>query len=188
MRLSYHNMEIDISLEGLLEVENLEWHEALNQHGMVKIRFLAEEERIENILFRLERAAEIAIFEKTTDGTPRRTFCGRSVNIQGRKERGLFFVWTEFASYTKEWDLTPKSQSFCLVEQSYGTVIREVIREYPRKDIKDEITNGKKIGNVLLQYEETDWEFLERLASHFSSFLVADSASDCGREIGRAHV
>ncbi len=181
MRLSYHNMEIDISLEGLLEVENLEWHEALNQHGMVKIRFLAEEEKIENILFRLERAAEIAIFEKTVDGTPRRTFCGRSVNIRGRKERGLFFVWTEFASYTKEWDLTPKSQSFCLVEQSYGTVIREVIREYPRKDIKDEITNGKKIGNMLLQYEETDWEFLERLASHFSSFLVADSASDCGR-------
>ena len=60
-------------------------------------------------------------------------------------------------------------------------MIQEVIQEYPRKDIKDKITGGKKIGDMLLQYEETDWEFLKRLASHFSSFLVADSASDCGR-------
>ncbi len=179
MRLSYHNMEIDISLNGLLEVEALEWHEALNQHGMIKIRFLAEEERIEDILFRLEGAAEITISEKSADGTSRRTFCGRSSNIWGRKERGLFFVWAEFVSYTKEWDRTPKSQSYCLLEQPYNTVIQEVIQEYPRKDIKDKITGGKKIGDMLLQYEETDWEFLKRLASHFSSFLVADSASDC---------
>ncbi len=34
---------------------------------------------------------------------------------------------------------------------------------------------------MLLQYEETDWEFLKRLASHFSTFLVADSSADCGR-------
>ena len=47
MKLSDHNMEIDISLEGLLEIESLEWHEALNRHGTVKIRFLADENSLE---------------------------------------------------------------------------------------------------------------------------------------------
>ena len=62
MKLSDHNMEIDISLEGLLEIESLEWHEALNRHGTVKIRFLADENRMEDLLFRPEGAADRTVF------------------------------------------------------------------------------------------------------------------------------
>lgn len=98
-----------------------------------------------------------------------------------KKDKGLFYLWAEFVSYTKEWDLTPKSQSFCRLSQSYTEVLYEVLYEYPQKDIWDEITQGQAIKDMLLQYEETDWEFLKRLASHFSTFLVADSSADCGR-------
>ena len=77
--------------------------------------------------------------------------------------------------------MTPKSQSFCRLSQSYTEVLYEVLYEYPQKDIWDEITQGQAIKDMLLQYEETDWEFLKRLASHFSTFLVADSSADCGR-------
>ena len=159
MKLSYHNMEIDISLEGLLEIKSLEWHEALNRHGTVKIRFLADEDRIEDILFRPEGAAEITINEKTPEGISQRAFCGRSVYIRGRKEKGIFFLWTEFATYTKEWDLTPKSQSFCLLGQTYEAVMQEVIQEYPRKDIKDEITDGKTIGTCCFNMKKPTGNF-----------------------------
>ena len=38
------------------------------------------------------------------------------------------------------------------------------------------MTNGAVILDFLLQYEESDWDFLAQLASHFGTFLVPDMA------------
>ena len=65
---------------------------------------------------------------------------------------------------------TYRAKVFVGFSQSYTEVLYEVLYEYPQKDIWDEITQGQAIKDMLLQYEETDWEFLKRLASHFSTF------------------
>ena len=50
-----------------------------------------------------------------------------------------------------------------------------------KADIKDCVTKGAAIPDFLLQYEESDWDFLIRMASHFQSFLVPDYTADYGR-------
>jgi hypothetical protein len=49
-----------------------------------------------------------------------------------------------------------------------------MIRKYKYGDAIDTITSNAKLGTFVLQYEETDWAFLKRLASRFGSVLVPE--------------
>ena len=60
-------------------------------------------------------------------------------------------------------------------------VARKVLSDYEQADIKDEITQNALIPELLLQYEESDWVFLRRLASHFGTYLIADCRDTCGK-------
>lgn len=181
MRLPYHNIEIEVPFEGLIDVECFELKESLNAHAVVKAKFLADEDKIESLLLYSDSEMKIAVMEKEKNGAEKLIFSGKAVRFFVEKEQALSYLWAEFSTYTKEWDITPKSQSFCSLTQPYSEVIKEVIGEYSQKDIKDEVTNGMAIQDMLLQYEESDWEFLKRLASHFSTFLVVDSTMPYGR-------
>ena len=58
----------------------------------------------------------------------------------------------------------------------------------------------KETGELLIQYEESDWEFLKRIASIFGTGLVMEDGKSerkeeesnqgivTGKQIGRAHV
>ncbi len=43
------------------------------------------------------------------------------------------------------------------------------------------MTQGAVIPDFLIQYEESDWTFLARLASHFGTFLIPDCCAAHGR-------
>lgn len=64
---------------------------------------------------------------------------------------------------------------------TYMDVARKVLADYGRFDIKDEITGNALIPEMLLQYEESDWVFLRRLASHFGTSLLVEPSADCGK-------
>ncbi|MBD5450787.1 MAG: hypothetical protein HDR28_11735 [Lachnospiraceae bacterium] len=83
-------------------------------------------------------------------------FCGRGDRISACKEEGMYCLCMEFYGYTRDWDLTEKSQSFCKGNDTFEQVLRKVLSEYQEKDIRDEATGGAKIPGMLLQYEETE--------------------------------
>lgn len=96
-------------------------------------------------------------------------------------ERGLSYLYFDAYSYTKEWERIEKSRSFLNAGMSYMDVARKVLADYGQTDIKDEITQGALIPEMLLQYEESDWVFLRRLASHFGTYLLADCTDTYGK-------
>lgn len=69
--------------------------------------------------------------------------------------------------------LEKKYRVFQDINWTYEDIIEEINKEYKDKNIK--IISGdkakKNIGGLILQYEETDWEFLIRLASHLGTNL-----------------
>ena len=73
------------------------------------------------------------------------------------------------------------SRSFLNLDATYEQVMQKVLEDQERAQIKDCLTNGRVIPDFLLQYEESDWDFLIRLASQFQSFLVPDCSADHGR-------
>lgn len=72
-------------------------------------------------------------------------------------------------------DIEKKSASYQEKQQTYQIILNEIAQEYGGGDIMDFISEGKSIGSLLVQYEETDWEFMKRLASHFHAGILPDT-------------
>jgi len=177
--LTYHNLDIEIQTEGIISIASLHIVQRLNEHGRAMLRAVVSQETAMEIVEQADRVITIRISRK--DGKKEAVFSGKAGEIRAEKEEGLFYLHMEFWGYTREFDLTDKSQSFCKGNDTYRQVLTKVLSEYERAQIRDEVTGGAKIPGMLMQYEETDWTFLKRLASHFSTFLVADSTADYGK-------
>lgn len=100
-------------------------------------------------------------------------FAGIIGELSISQDGGLYRFKIRLYSATFLMDLEQKSRSFQDVNMTYGDLIHSIISEYEGGDILDRLSDGKKLGRLLIQYRETDWEFLKRLASHFNGSLAA---------------
>ena len=179
MMLAYHNLDIEIQAEGIISIDSLHIKQRLNDHGRVRVKAIVEEERAMEIVE--HTVSSLAIRISRNDEKKQTIFCGKIEEIRAEKENGLFYLYMDFAGYTREWDLTDKSQSFCRGNDTYEQILTKVLAEYGKAQIRDEVTEGALIPSMLMQYEETDWCFLKRLASHFSTYILADNTAEYGK-------
>ena len=78
------------------------------------------------------------------------------------QDRSLHLLQLEAASYTMEWGLAPVSQSFLNLDTTYRQVMDKVLKNQKDAEILDCASKGAVIPDFLLQYEESDWNFLVR--------------------------
>jgi hypothetical protein len=94
-------------------------------------------------------------------------FNGRVTKCSIRSKENVFILEIEAKSYSYFMDIKKKCRSFQDKALSYEELFTLIMKEYGDGYIYDDISKGKKIPAMLLQYDETDWEFVKRLASHF---------------------
>jgi len=87
----------------------------------------------------------------------------------------IYYLELYAVSYSYLLDITKKSRSFQDKKMPYANLIREVTKDYPNVAVIDIAPNGNPTNQFILQHEETDWEFLKRMASHFNTGLVSDA-------------
>lgn len=103
-------------------------------------------------------------------------FNGILQNINVICENKVYYLKATAISHSVLLDLKPMKRSF----QEKGMEF-EKIAEYVIKDAKAKMTFDapvKKVENLMLQYNETDWQFVKRLASHSNSVLIPSADSD----------
>ena len=175
MEITYQGLRIVLPLDGIIMAEDVTLDASFNNHARISLLLLADEEQIENSIHGLPDGASIEIYEKDV------LFKGKVTEAVMVPYKGLHYLKIRAVSYTSEWGLVAVSQSFLNLDATYEQVLGKVLANYPNADIKDCITRGAVIPDFLLQYEETDWDFLIRLASSFQSFLVPDYKAGYGR-------
>ena len=91
-------------------------------------------------------------------------FSGILSEICLEESSGMDIVRLEGKSYSWLMDLTKKSRSFQDAQMSYRTMTEIVMKDYPGSRL---MFTGPEtsIGKLIVQYEETDWEFLKRIIS-----------------------
>lgn len=179
MKLIYKELEIELALEGVIQVEHFCLKEGLNSHTYLSMKLLVDEEEAEELVTGASVQPVVILEKERTQG--RIIFQGKIETVSMKIEGGLPYLYLDAYSFSKEWDRVEKSQSFLNGADTYLNVAKKAISEYAGADIKDEVTNGALIPEMLLQYEETDWVFLRRLASHFGSYLIPDASENTGR-------
>ncbi|MFI3173290.1 MAG: hypothetical protein R3Y58_13115, partial [Eubacteriales bacterium] len=101
-------------------------------------------------------------------------FSGIYKEIIAVQENDLVKVTAKLISATKLLDFEKKSCSFQNIDMFYNTVTSQILANTKNAVcIYNEVSNTP-IGEPLLQYNETDWEFIKRIASIKEQSLIVN--------------
>lgn len=175
MTLTYEKVRVDcaVKLKTLLELDVV--IEA-NTHGRLEaVGIVDEKTAFTELEGRLE-GGEITVWSYSEEGArdEEPVFRGliREANIW--EKQGLYMVRIRALTGTWALDVKIKSRSFQDVEMSYAEVVKEALKDTPGAAAICTIGKDRKIEKPLIQYRETDWEFIKRIASHMNGGVVPD--------------
>lgn len=104
----------------------------------------------------------------------RRLFHGIVTCMSVHCVRGVYTFELEAASHSYQMDIKRKRRSYQDIHRIYDDLVTALVRKYKYGDAIDTVSNYAKLETFVLQYDETDWAFLKRLASRFGSVLVPE--------------
>lgn len=148
----------------------------INSHCTLELRAIAEEGSYGEILGTNWSGKTISVFQKENSNEP--LFIGVIEKIFCRKENQLLIVEINGIDATIKLDRQKKQRSFQKIEMTYRQVVQKVLNDYERAEVIWYVDADKQIKSPIIQYDETDWEFLMRLCSHFQKPIVADAVAE----------
>ncbi|WP_334077939.1 contractile injection system protein, VgrG/Pvc8 family [Paenibacillus sanfengchensis] len=122
------------------------------------------------------------IIQKKNESGTENWFAGGIQHVEMVVEDGIYYVLIEGISRSYELDLHPQSRSFQNKATTYTHIIKQLVQGHPKGDAKNEATEpGAVIGEFLVQYQETNWQFMKRLASRVGTVILPDVVMDAPR-------
>ena len=145
----------------------------VNEHSMLVITGVLHEGEGNAWLEAATSKDHILVYEREDTGEDIRLFSGVVSLLTLQKIGAVYHVEIEAMGWTSLLDETLVSRSFQDVTMCYYDLIQSVLSDYSDSAVicKPE---DRDIGKFILQYRETDWSFLKRLATHFNTVLIAD--------------
>ncbi len=156
------------ALERILELELVK---KISEHARFYVRGVLKEGEEDSLI---NQKWDVKTVKLKEDGNT--LFCGVVQDVGVICENGVYYLEAEAVSWTIFLDKEEKKRSFQEKEKTYSSIVNQLASEAGGS--ASCTAPEKKIQNLLLQYRETDWEFLKRLASHSGSVLVADSKAE----------
>lgn len=160
--------KITISGYDVLKVEDLTITSAINDHSRLTLTALIKKELAKNYITYEKNGREICVKEEE-----RVLFHGITTSIQCSAEKEFMKMEVTAESYSSLLDRKKKSKSF----QDTSMKVRELVDIVLGKESKvpyQFYMENQKIGELLVQYKETDWEFLKRVASKYHTGIFSN--------------
>lgn len=152
----------------------IEITQQVNEHGAAHITGILDKRTEDDILEKISIKETVTIKAVEEDKEPviifKGVICQISLNVEGGIKRMEIFAKT----HTCLMDMKKQIRVFQNTQQTVSAVAAYVGNENNARVICPE-GKEQKIGRLVVQYQETDWEFLKRLASMLNTFVVADS-------------
>ncbi|MGE6513276.1 hypothetical protein [Lysinibacillus sphaericus] len=173
---AYHNLQV-LPFE-LVSLQELTLTKKMNEHATLRFTGIVPEEIRDKYVEMTEANAAIAVNQLDHQGNPIPLFKGVILSIKVRAVRDIYYLEVEAASNSYQLDIKTKSRSYQHKDMTYSSLFQLMSPPYPGLDIIDEATKGGKLDKFTMQYRETDWQFLKRLASRFNTGLVPAATFD----------
>jgi len=157
-------------------IQQISIEQELNNHSRLTVTGIIKEENLDDYTSTLFLDQHIHVKRKEE-----LIFSGIITNAKIKCIQDINYLDITVLSHTYRMDIEPRCRSFQDAAMKYAEVIGEITSQYPRAGFLDKITQGKEIGRPIIQYKETDWEFLMRLASHFHTSIVPNSRGEGAR-------
>ena len=172
----------DIEIQGILSVitlKDMTLTEEINDHSRLYLTGLVPEAINNSIIFEQHPNQTIKILDTLNNKI---FFQGIIENIEVQFKNHLYIVYVTAISKTKLMDIAPASQSFQNRKDTYSDVFDKLMIKYNPNDkyrlIKSDDKLNLSINKLIVQLDETDWEFAKRLASLLNIGLIPSAKSD----------
>ncbi|WP_336078141.1 contractile injection system protein, VgrG/Pvc8 family [Paenibacillus sp. 203] len=158
-----------------LHIQQLQITRTINDHAYLHISGMLSEEHGAACIGQDMEQEPIVIRQLDDQGQPlRRLFHGIVTRMSVHCVRGVYTFELEAASHSYQMDIKVKRRSYQDIHRTYDDLVTALVRKYQYGDAIDTVSHYAKLEAFVLQYEETDWAFLKRLAARFGSVLVPE--------------
>lgn len=169
----YTYQELKTDIECVQSIEEFHLVQEINEHVHMKMTAVVKENYKDKYVKSVTEKEQVKItLNKEV------LFQGMIKMVEVKQEGGFYYLILEGISNSYETDLARKKRSFQNKNQTYHDMIKSIISEYTHGGIIDTASQGAVIETIQLQYYETDWNYIKRMASHFNEGLVANCTLD----------
>ena len=159
-----------------LAVTKLTVSRKINTHGTAVIEGYIADEDEERFLGQLQGQVWEKIEEAGRDAETKILFWGLVTGFSIQKTNDQKRMTLELTTGTCLMDLVPHFRTFQDGSMAYSRIFSQITEGYPDSGMIKNIPLSDSIKSLVLQYQETDWEFLKRMAGRHNSFLVPASS------------
>ncbi|GIP10614.1 hypothetical protein GNQ08_04065 [Paenibacillus macerans] len=165
--------QIEIMPYQLIHLHELKVVKTANDHARLIFAGTVDENLRDYYMKASDEETQVKVFVKDGEGGRHALFRGIALDVKVKTVNGINYMTVEAISHTRQLDMKRRKRSFQNPRLTYTELIKSIVAEYGKEaDVLDVASGGKAIGTFVMQYDETDWEFLKRLASHFYSPLI----------------
>lgn len=169
MSYSLHNLKvIGMDLAGILDCQV---ESRMGEHS--RLTLLACVDREEEFLYELPLYPPVEVVLQDGD-REECLFAGIVTDVRITTQGQVKVARIEGKSSSWLMDRTRRSRSFQDTGMSFRALAERVLEDYPGSALYY-AAPGQAIGSLLVQYEETDWEFLKRAMSLIGVTVTPDS-------------
>lgn len=144
----------------------------INDHASLKISGVIDDAMQDSYVLISDEDTDIQIYyEKGEKSIP--IFNGVVTNIKIEIVEEVYIMTVEAKSLTYKLDIYKVKKDFQNINMTTHQLIDEVMKSYPTAVYDINIPN-EAIGQFILQYNETDYEFLRRIVSKYHAALICD--------------
>ena len=163
----YTYKELKTNVECVQSIEEFHMVQEINQHVHMKMTAIVKEAYKDKYVKSATKEEQIKV---TVDKDV--LFQGMIEMVEVKQEGELYYLVLKGISNFYETDLVKKRRSFQDKSLSYHDMVKSILSEYSHGAVIDTASQGTAIGTMQLQYYETDWNYIKRMASHFNEGIV----------------
>lgn len=164
--ITHFNVKVEgVSFRRLLA---LEIRHSVNEHGIAVVTVETEEEIAKEYLNRADEKTSVQILT-TAAGQPKILFYGVISNAGIEKVNEYVLLKLVLTSASILTDMQKKNKSYQNTAKTYEAIMTQAVDGNAVIDMQ---VTDKAIGNMIVQCNETDWEFCKRMASRLEAPII----------------
>lgn len=172
--MEYEHLKVTGDFEGY-RVRRCEVCSKANSHARAEITL---EPRCGTTLEEIQRAVKNPKISLYDTGNHVTLFAGKIQKTEISTEGGYLELNLWANSYSIDLDSKKRSRSFQDTGMTYGQLVKQVVQDEHRAIILCGNECEKPIGRIYIQYKETNWEFLKRIAGELGISLLVDMTKE----------
>lgn len=164
--------QLKISTFNLTYIKSLKVTASINNHSILELIGILPEDRKDDDIH-TSYNTPIEIYTET-NGEKKTIYIGIVTEIKVKKGAEYYELHIKAQSYTYLMDIRKKSRSFQNINMNIEELITTITKPYYRSYFISNI-GDEAINRLWVQSNETDWEFLKRVASYYNAGLFANN-------------